>query len=171
MQLFRMKEDPALNAQVYPDKYTYNQIREAGQFMTLAVWKEGGEIPCEPSVRYENHPITKWVQQSLANWLDAYGLIEACHEEWKHRYDHPAEKVHGSMEQLRTTHSEAIRVLPRDGYTLQPCVFSDEYMVHDTPQSLSDVCDNYWNYVKNDKLPQDWFVYDKCRPNPFESTV
>lgn len=134
--------------------------------MSLAVWMEGGDIPDNPSTQYEHHPITQWAKESLANWLDALAMMEACNQEWIYRYGHDRDRVHGSLETLRDIKQEAIRVLPRTGYTLQPCVFPDKFAVHPEPTTVHEICVNYRNYVKETKAGLDWFVYEKNRPKP-----
>jgi len=43
-----------------------------------------------------NHPTTIWIRSSLENYLWTLDMVDAMHEEWKYRYDHPANKMHQS---------------------------------------------------------------------------
>ena len=168
MQLFRFNTNPVKNAQHYPDKYTYNQIREGEQFLRYALYKSTGYqlggYEVNDSNSHLSHPITKWAATSLANWLDAYATIANTHREYQVRYG--GHKMHDSWTRLNTVYSIAIDKMPRDGYTLQPCAFDSQYKLHDEPTSLSEICDNYRNYAKETKAHLDWWKYDKGRPAP-----
>ena len=43
-----------------------------------------------------NHPTTIWIRSSLENYIWTLDLVDAMHEEWKYRYDHPPDKIHKS---------------------------------------------------------------------------
>lgn len=150
MQIFRLHENHTKNVRMYPDKYTYNQIRESAQAMLTAVQIEGGEA--EYGMTHENHPITQWLRYR-DNWMDCYELTKACNQEYKRRYDNGD---HGSWETLKDF--DNIGVL-RPGGTLQPCAFDDEYKLYPEPESMREVVKNYRNYVKEVKAPLDWFKY------------
>ena len=47
-------------------------------------------------IAHKNHPVTVWMRASLANYRWTLDLVDAMHEEWKYRYDHPPEKQHKS---------------------------------------------------------------------------
>jgi len=47
-------------------------------------------------ISHKNHPVTIWMRASLDNYMWALELVEAMHDEWKYRYDHPADKMHKS---------------------------------------------------------------------------
>jgi len=47
-------------------------------------------------IAHKNHPVTIWMRSSLANYIWTLDLVDAMHEEWKYRYDHPPEKLHKS---------------------------------------------------------------------------
>jgi hypothetical protein len=47
-------------------------------------------------IAHKNHPVTIWMRTSLANYMWTLDLVEAMHNEWKFRYDHPPEKMHKS---------------------------------------------------------------------------
>ena len=48
-------------------------------------------------IAHKNHPVTIWMRASLDNYMWALNLVDAMHNEWKYRYDHPAEKMHKSF--------------------------------------------------------------------------
>ena len=45
---------------------------------------------------HKNHPTTIWIRSSLENYMWTLDLVDAMHEEWKYRYDHPSDKMHKS---------------------------------------------------------------------------
>ena len=45
---------------------------------------------------HKNHPVTIWMRASLDNYLWTLQMVDAMHEEWKFRYNHPPEKMHKS---------------------------------------------------------------------------
>ena len=47
-------------------------------------------------IAHKNHPVTIWMRASLENYMWTLDMVDAMHEEWKYRYDHPAEKMHKS---------------------------------------------------------------------------
>lgn len=47
-------------------------------------------------IAHKNHPVTIWMRTSLENYIWTLDLVEAMHNEWKYRYDHPADKMHKS---------------------------------------------------------------------------
>ena len=48
-------------------------------------------------IAHKNHPVTIWMRASLDNYMWALNLVDAMHNEWKYRYDHPPEKMHKSF--------------------------------------------------------------------------
>jgi hypothetical protein len=47
-------------------------------------------------ITHKNHPVSIWVRASLANYMWTLDLVDAMHEEWKYRYNHPPTKEHKS---------------------------------------------------------------------------
>ena len=47
-------------------------------------------------ISHKNHPVTLWMRTSLENYMWTLNLVDAMHDEWKFRYNHPAEKMHKS---------------------------------------------------------------------------
>ena len=45
---------------------------------------------------HKNHPVTIWMRTSLENYMWTLDLVDAMHNEWKYRYNHPPEKMHKS---------------------------------------------------------------------------
>ncbi|MFB6236985.1 MAG: hypothetical protein ABEH81_01305 [Halopenitus sp.] len=155
MQIFRLDTDLEKNSRAYPDKYTYNQIRESAQAMSTAITLEGGEVKYGSS--HEHHPITQWLR-SYENWMECYRVTEAVHDEYQRRY---GSGVHDSWDEIQFIRDEASEVLPRTGGSLQPCAFDDRYChLHPDPTTMDEVVANYRNYVREVKAEESWFKYN-----------
>jgi hypothetical protein len=47
-------------------------------------------------ISHKNHPVSIWMRSSLDNYIWTLDLVDAMHNEWKYRYDHPSDKMHKS---------------------------------------------------------------------------
>jgi hypothetical protein len=139
MNIFVVNNDPKIAARQLCDKHVVKMILESAQMLCSAF--ENGEAPYKRS--YYNHPCTKWVRESQANyeWLltHAYGLCE----EYFLRYG----KIHklGLDQEL--------------GLTPFAQAMPDEYKNDDVVQAYR----NYYNGEKayfakwKSQLVPDWF--------------
>jgi len=83
------------------DKHVSKIILEAVQMLctTMHIIDPDNEINNKIKlykIAHKNHPVTIWMRESLDNYLWTLDLVEAMHNEWKFRYDHPPEKMHKS---------------------------------------------------------------------------
>lgn len=84
------------------DKHIVKIILEAVQMLcTAKLLISGDNFEPEPGIKlykstHKNHPVSIWVRTSLENYIWTLDLIDAMHNEWKYRYDHPASKEHKS---------------------------------------------------------------------------
>ena len=83
------------------DKHVSKMILEAVQMLCTAIQliDEDSEINTKIQIykiAHKNHPVTIWMRTSLENYTWALNLVDAMHTEWKHRYNHPPEKMHKS---------------------------------------------------------------------------
>ena len=83
------------------DKHVSKILLEAVQMLCTTVQIVDPENEIKNKIKlykicHKNHPVTIWMRSSLENYMWTLDLIEAMHEEWKFRYDHPAEKMHKS---------------------------------------------------------------------------
>ena len=97
-------------------------------------------------ISHLNHPVTIWMRQSLDNYLWTCHLVKAMHEEWKYRYDHPADKIHSSFAvvQYLTTHAPAADKFPTTGLTEFAQAMPEQYKVS------GDAVAAYRNYYMSD---------------------
>ena len=70
-------------------------------------------------IAHKNHPCTIWVRNSFDNFMWTIKLVEAMHNEWKFRYDHPEEKMHKSylVVQYLKENPPPLNAFPETGLT------------------------------------------------------
>ena len=81
------------------DKHISKIILECAQMLCTAkqmIDPDGVDVSKIYKISHKNHPVSKWVRTSYENYMWTISLVEAMHEEWKFRYDHPNDKMHKS---------------------------------------------------------------------------
>ena len=83
------------------DKHVSKILLEAVQMLCTAIQIVDQENEITSKIKlykiaHKNHPVTIWMRNSLDNYLWTLNLVDAMHEEWKFRYNHPPEKMHKS---------------------------------------------------------------------------
>lgn len=80
-------------------------------------------------IAHKNHPVTVWMRQSYENYCWTLQLVEAMHEEWKYRYNHPAEKQHKSfvVALYLKEHAPQPHEFPQQGLTPFALAMPEEY--------------------------------------------
>ena len=83
------------------DKHISKMLLEAVQMLctTIQMVDPDNEIKDKIQlykISHKNHPVTIWMRESLDNYIWTLDLVDAMHEEWKYRYNHPLEKMHKS---------------------------------------------------------------------------
>ena len=88
-------------------------------------------------IAHKNHPVTIWMRTSLANYMWTLDLVEAMHNEWKFRYDHPPEKMHKSyiIAQYLRKHAPSSDKFPSSGLTSFALAMPVECKVDDPIES------------------------------------
>ena len=116
------------------DKHIIKIILEAVQMLCTAVHiLEPGKHLNLYKIAHKNHPVTVWMRTSLDNYLWTLDLVEAMHQEWKFRYNHPPTKEHKSYRlaiYLRDNAPEA-SLFPEQGLTKFAMAMPDEYKDED----------------------------------------
>jgi hypothetical protein len=87
------------------DKHVVKIILEAVQMLSTALQvlepnKQLTWVDKLYKVTHVNHPVSVWVRSSYENFMFTINLVDAMHEEWKYRYQHPETKIHKSYEVL-----------------------------------------------------------------------
>jgi hypothetical protein len=131
------------------DKHIYKIILEAVQMLCTA--KQLLEPEYENKIKlykicHKNHPVTIWIRTSLENYMWTISLVESMHEEWKYRYNHPAEKTHSSflVAMYLKEHAPPVSAFPQTGLTKFALAMPNKYKVDDPIQS-------YRNYYRGEE--------------------
>jgi hypothetical protein len=101
MNLFILSLNCKECAEFMFDKHVIKILLEAVQMLCAAIQLIDPENSITQEITlykisHKNHPVTVWMRQSLENYLWTIDLVEEMHNEWKYRYNHPAEKMHKS---------------------------------------------------------------------------
>jgi hypothetical protein len=101
MNLFILAWNARECAESMFDKHVSKILLEAVQMLCTAmhIVDPGNDIHSMGllyKTAHKNHPVTIWMRTSLANYMWALDLVDAMHDEWKWRYNHPVEKMHKS---------------------------------------------------------------------------
>ena len=83
------------------DKHVSKILLEAVQMLCTTIHVIDPENQVKDEIKlykmaHKNHPVTIWMRASLENYMWTLDMVDAMHEEWKYRYDHPPEKKHKS---------------------------------------------------------------------------
>ena len=83
------------------DKHVSKILLEAVQMLCTTIQLIDAENEVQHQIKlykiaHKNHPVTIWMRTSLENYIWTLDLVDAMHDEWKFRYDHPPEKMHKS---------------------------------------------------------------------------
>lgn len=83
------------------DKHVSKMLLEAVQMLctTMHLVDPDNEIKDKIKlykIAHKNHPVTIWMRASLDNYMWTLEMVEAMHNEWIYRYEHPEGKMHKS---------------------------------------------------------------------------
>ena len=131
------------------DRHVTSSVFENAMVLTTAV-QHNGYAEGDPDRRddlyftHPDHPLTRWAAAHPDNWDYLYEYTELAHEEWKHRWDHPPEKVHGSWSTVETLDDDEIARLDWPGEPGDPPQVTDGW-------HADDYVDAYRLYYANEK--------------------
>lgn len=86
MNIFILDTDLKRNAQYYCDKHLIKMILETAQMMCTVCQIKGIPAPYKPT--HINHPCTRWLLESGANWDLLFDLVTELNNEYKLRFNH-----------------------------------------------------------------------------------
>lgn len=143
MNIFVLDNDPQKCAEYHCDKHVVKMILEHAQMMCTA-----HHLHPNKTVKYEipykqthvNHPCSKWVRDSLANYKWLYQMTYHLNEEYKHRFNHDVN--HKSFDVIDNLPLPSLMNVPQTKWARAMPV---EYK-HD------DVIKSYRTYYINDKV-------------------
>jgi len=124
MNIFFLSLDPDEAARLHCDKHVVKMILETAQLLYTAHWVRESPLP-EGAYRktHPNHPSSRWIRESLANynWLCRLGL--ALCTEYSFRYG----KVHTTQRHLTWLATHSPRGLVDVGWTLPRLAMPEEF--------------------------------------------
>ncbi|PSP76883.1 hypothetical protein BRC81_11040 [Halobacteriales archaeon QS_1_68_20] len=105
------------------DRHVTSSLLECSMVLTTAAQVRGYEGE-DLYFTHEDHPLTRWAAESHENWLRLRAYVEAAHEEWRYRWEHDTDRVHGSWATASTVDPSALADLdwPSDGFVDPPQV-------------------------------------------------
>ena len=128
MNIFFLSLDPDEAARLHCDKHVVKMILETAHLLYTAHWVCESPVP-EGAYRktHPNHPSSRWIRESLANyaWLCRLGM--ALCAEYTHRYG----KVHKTQPHLEWLSTHSPVGLVDIGWTLPRLAMPDEFKHHD----------------------------------------
>ncbi len=148
MNIFYLDHDPRKAAQYHCDKHVNKMIVEHLQMMSVALAYHGLDPARKKdgnfySVNaYKNHPCTKWVKQSSANFARTYNLTMCLCDEFELRFG----KEHSGRKSLKSIDRQSVLFYFSDvGLTPPAQAMPDFCKVDgDAVQAYR----NYYNFMK-----------------------
>jgi hypothetical protein len=144
------------------DDHVLSSILENAMVLTTAV-QSNGYAEDDPETRedlyftHEHHPLTEWAADHRDNWERLHDYVAAAHDEWRHRWDHPPEKVHGSWATVESLDRGALADLDWPGEPSDPPQVTGEW-------AADDYVEAYRLYYANEK--RDLFEWSGGREGP-----
>jgi hypothetical protein len=155
MNLFILSFSPQECAEMMMDKHIVKIILEAVQMLCSAKILLDTTAESNPilyKMAHKNHPVTKWVRESYANYEWTLDLVDAMHEEWKYRYDHPPEKEHKSyaVAKYLRENPPPLEAFEKTGLTEFALAMPDKYKIQGNP------IESYKYYYKSKREFASW---------------
>lgn len=138
MNIFVLDENPKLCAEYHANIHVVKMLLEAMQLLYSTYYFTDSVPENAYKLTHQNHPCSKWVRESLSNWLWLKELATELYKEYKFRYN---DKIHKSGELIYTLPMPNINDI---GLTKRPQAMDFKY------QEL-DVVVAYRNYYKDAK--------------------
>lgn len=140
MNLFILSLCFAECAEAMFDKHISKMILEAVQMLCTAKRVLDPTDDCGGvlyKIAHLNHPTTRWIRESYANYTWTLDMVDAMHTEWKYRYNHPPEKIHKSFEIALILRSRPPleSMFPKNGLTPFAQAMPDEYKREDAVEA------------------------------------
>jgi len=110
MNIFILDTDVEKCAAFHNDRHCVKMILESAQMLSTACRLSGMDVGYKAT--HQNHPCSKWVRDSIDNWLWLRQLVIHLDKEWRMRYGH--KRHHKSYDVVM---SLPIPKLPKKGLT------------------------------------------------------
>lgn len=139
MNVFYLDEDVRRAARYHVDKHVVKMPLECAQMLSTAVILNGGTSKYR--ISHKNHPSSKWVRDTRANFLWLFGLAICLCEE--HRYRYYKKEYHKSRDVIIECYNQ-VELIPEGDFYEPPQCMPDEY-------KMPNAVDGYRKYYMNDK--------------------
>ena len=153
MNIFFLNSNPKKSAQMMHNKHVVKMILESAQMLCTAYHIKSDcrdVIPYKKA--YENHPMTKWVRESIGNlnWTIKHSL-ELCliYKKWRNK-EHKTEKVINWCFNNKNKLIELKNVSQK--LTSPPLCMPDKYKIKFRFSNLDNYVASYLNYYQNEKI-------------------
>lgn len=149
MNIFYLNEKPNVSARWLCDKHVPKMLLETCQMLSTALHRQAPHLIKGDSVyrsAYVNHPMTKWVGDSLGNFLWAYDHALEINNEYQYRFGkiHKSERVLNSIAKIKSCISSTFFDIQSVDKTTVPQCMPDQYK-HEDPVKA------YQNYYYHEK--------------------
>ena len=141
---FWLDRDLDQTARWLVDRHVLSSVFENAMVLTTAVQLNGYPESDDLYFTHPDHPLTRWAAAHRENWTYLRAYTEAAHEEWKYRWEHPPEKIHGSWATVESLESDAVAALDWPGEPGDPPQVTGTW-------HADDYVDAYRLYYANEK--------------------
>lgn len=131
LNIFVVSLDPKQAAIDLCNKHCAVMAKETTQLLSSALWLNGGVGPYK--LTHKGHPCTKWVAESLDNWLWTYQHGIALCEEYTIRY----KRTHACQSKIESMYDNK-HIIPSKGLTPFALCMPDEYKCSNPVKSYRD---------------------------------
>lgn len=160
MNIFVLDSNIKQCAEYHTDKHIIKMILESAQMLSTACRLSG--IDAGYKTTHKNHPCTKWVRESLSNWLWLRLLTKELNNEYRYRYDKSVN--HKSYDVIL---SLPLPNIPDKGLTQFPQAMPNEYKNNNPIKAYRKYYigekQHFANWTKRE--PPFWFKKEKTYEN------
>ncbi len=129
-----LDEDVEQAARWLVDEHVLSSILEGAMVLTTALQANGYPRSEEPYVTHEDRPFTVWAGEHLDNWRRLYAYVEACHEEWRYRWDN-GDRVHACWQVVEGLELDRLVELDWSGEASPPPQLTGEWEAEDVVEA------------------------------------
>lgn len=162
MNIFVLDKNPKLSAKYHNDKHVVKMILEYAQLLSSSYYFTNEQDDINFNIyklTHKNHPCTKWVNESLSNWLWLRNLALELNKEYKLRYN--KECNHKSADLILNMKSPNLKDIG-----LTEFVFGVNKEIQDKYKDYDNITDKYRNYYMQEKIDianwktevPEWFI-------------
>lgn len=160
MNIFALSGNPEIAARAHCDVHVNKMLLEGVQILNGALYERGLDDFAFYGYTHKNHPCTLWAAESWSNFEWLIRLVHHLNKEYRFRFDHDtSHKSYQKLAQHWRKGGEWILPYEEEERTNFALAMPDDVKSSDHIQA-------YRNYYREYKQPEDWFGYDKGRPEP-----